>query len=246
MQKINCYDENGNTIDHLVQWDKNQVIYAEQLDNSIPNIHYAVPNLFEGSRLYENTVSSSNNKLAIKIPNELLKSNGRLYVYLYYTSTINTNPSTTKYVIELTIKSKPKPNEYVSEDDENWISISQLETRISNLESKTNKANAGSDVQAVYFVDGQPLPCSYTLNKSVPSDAVFTDTIYKHPTTSGNKHIPSGGSSGQVLKWSSNGTAIWDDDNLPSPTSSDNGKIVSVENGVYSLISIVNSEGVKY
>ena len=33
---------------------------------------------------------------------------------------------------------------------------------------------------------------------------------YTHPDTAGNKHIPSGGSSGQILKWSSNGTAQWD------------------------------------
>ena len=32
---------------------------------------------------------------------------------------------------------------------------------------------------------------------------------YVHPTTSGNKHIPSGGLSGQILKWSADGTAIW-------------------------------------
>lgn len=32
---------------------------------------------------------------------------------------------------------------------------------------------------------------------------------YTHPTTAGNKHIPSGGSSGQVLKYSSSGTATW-------------------------------------
>lgn len=32
---------------------------------------------------------------------------------------------------------------------------------------------------------------------------------YIHPTTSGNKHIPSGGSSDQILKWSADGTAIW-------------------------------------
>lgn len=36
---------------------------------------------------------------------------------------------------------------------------------------------------------------------------------YVHPTTSGNKHIPSGGSSGQVLRWSADGTAVWGDDN---------------------------------
>lgn len=37
---------------------------------------------------------------------------------------------------------------------------------------------------------------------------------YVHPTTSGNKHIPSGGSSGQFLKWSADGTASWS--NLPT------------------------------
>lgn len=33
---------------------------------------------------------------------------------------------------------------------------------------------------------------------------------YVHPTNAGNKHIPSGGASGQILKWSANGTARWD------------------------------------
>lgn len=32
---------------------------------------------------------------------------------------------------------------------------------------------------------------------------------YIHPTTSGNKHIPAGGASGQILKWSADGTAVW-------------------------------------
>ena len=36
---------------------------------------------------------------------------------------------------------------------------------------------------------------------------------YSHPTTSGNKHIPSGGSSGQILRWSADGTAAWGADN---------------------------------
>lgn len=36
-----------------------------------------------------------------------------------------------------------------------------------------------------------------------------TNTTYSHPTTAGNKHIPSGGSSGQILEWSASGTAKW-------------------------------------
>lgn len=36
---------------------------------------------------------------------------------------------------------------------------------------------------------------------------------YTHPTAAGNKHIPAGGASGQILKWSADGTAAWGADN---------------------------------
>ena len=36
-----------------------------------------------------------------------------------------------------------------------------------------------------------------------------TDTVYTHPTSAGNKHIPTGGAAGQFLKYSSSGTATW-------------------------------------
>jgi hypothetical protein len=39
--------------------------------------------------------------------------------------------------------------------------------------------------------------------------ATDTDTVYTHPTSAGNKHIPTGGAAGQFLKYSSSGTAVW-------------------------------------
>lgn len=58
---------------------------------------------------------------------------------------------------------------------------------------------------------------SITLTGSDGSTTSVTDsdtnTVYTHPITSGNKHIPSGGSSGQILRWSADGTAVWDADN---------------------------------
>lgn len=37
------------------------------------------------------------------------------------------------------------------------------------------------------------------------------DTVYTHPSTAGNKHIPTGGATNQILKYSASGTAVWGD-----------------------------------
>lgn len=59
-----------------------------------------------------------------------------------------------------------------------------------------------------------------TLEGSDGSSTSVTDsnTVYTHPTTSGNKHIPAGGSSGQILRWSADGTAAWGADNNTNTT----------------------------
>ena len=44
--------------------------------------------------------------------------------------------------------------------------------------------SAGSATNPIYFANGKPAACTYTLNKSVPSDAKFTDTTYSNVTTS--------------------------------------------------------------
>lgn len=72
----------------------------------------------------------------------------------------------------------------------------------------------------------------HTVNSDVPANAKFTDTTYTHPTTSGNKHIPSGGSSGQILRWSADGTAAWGADNNTTysvATTSANGLMSSTD-----------------
>ena len=54
--------------------------------------------------------------------------------------------------------------------------------------------------------------------RDVATDGTKLDTIatsanlYVHPLTAGYKHIPTGGSAGQVLKYSSSGTAVWGTD----------------------------------
>ena len=65
----------------------------------------------------------------------------------------------------------------------------------------------------------------------VPPD---TNTVYTHPTTSGNKHIPSGGKEGQILRWSSDGTAVWGADN--NTTYSDMKGATSSTAGTHGLV----------
>lgn len=50
-----------------------------------------------------------------------------------------------------------------------------------------------------------------TAEKNKLSGIADNANNYAHPTTSGNKHIPSGGSSGKILGWSADGEAAWVD-----------------------------------
>lgn len=54
---------------------------------------------------------------------------------------------------------------------------------------------------------------------------------YVHPSTAGNKHIPSGGSSGQILRWSADGAATWGDDNNTTYTAATSSALGLVKQG---------------
>lgn len=135
MDRIKCYDVNGNVIEHLVQWDKNQQIYIEDLVSGIvPEVHFGKddnPICYQ----YKNTISSSDGKYIITIPNELLQDSFRLYVYLYYKSN---NTYTTKYYVPILIIAKPKPDGYILEDNIEKVPVTQILTDISELQEDIN------------------------------------------------------------------------------------------------------------
>lgn len=72
-----------------------------------------------------------------------------------------------------------------------------------------------------------------------------------HPTTSGYKHIPSGGSSGQILRWSAVGMldvlSVWDDGTCEVNgycNVSDGGIATKADSG-YRIVKRVNENIVK-
>ena len=63
------------------------------------------------------------------------------------------------------------------------------------------------------FTAGTGITCETTADGTVTitNTVTDTDTVYTHPTTAGNKHIPTGGATDQYLKYDSSGTAVWAD-----------------------------------
>lgn len=57
-----------------------------------------------------------------------------------------------------------------------------------------------------------PAPAAGEQGKYLKGDGTWgtpPDTVYEHPTTAGNNHIPAGGAAGKFLKWLRDGVAEW-------------------------------------
>lgn len=90
------------------------------------------------------------------------------------------------------------------------------------IEAKVSKV-AGKDLSTNDYTDAEKKKLS-----GIDEGA----NKYTHPTTAGNKHIPSGGSSGQILRWGANGQGVWGPDNNTTydvATTSKNGLMSSTD-----------------
>lgn len=81
--------------------------------------------------------------------------------------------------------------------------------------TKATQDSAGQQINTTYIkglsVSGRTI--TYTKGNGATGTITTQDTVYTHPATSGNKHIPAGGASGQILRWSADGAAVWGADN---------------------------------
>lgn len=112
-----------------------------------------------------------------------------------------------------------------------------------NSAVKLDTATAGSATQPVYFTGGKPAACSYTLGKSVPSNAVFTDTTYsvfKGASSSaaggtGLVPAPATGNTGQYLR----GDGTW-----ATPTNTTYGVATTSANGLMTAAMVTKLNGI--
>lgn len=105
--------------------------------------------------------------------------------------------------------------------DQTYAKSSAIPTKVSQLQNDENYLKEHQDISGLATKTELESKVDKELGKGL-SEANYTETEkqklsgiadnannYVHPTTSGNKHIPAGGSSGQILKWSEAGTAVW-------------------------------------
>lgn len=153
MKKIKAYNSSGDYINCITQWDKNQVIYVDDLESgTLPSVQYSPTGYHEDACFgFQSTVSISGGKVRISIPDEMMRYSGKLYLFLLYNNT-------TKYVVELTVHRKPKPEDYeiFASEDELRVALrtyfSDVQTLLRQIEYTTESNN-----QTTVITDAQKI-----------------------------------------------------------------------------------------
>lgn len=120
-------------------------------------------------------------------------------------SDVQPNPVEFKYWVDLS--EDPTGSNVKFYNGSEWVSsglsgdqseeLEQLEGEVNTLKEKVVPVTTSKDGLMI------------SSDKSKLDGIAANANNYSHPTSAGNKHIPAGGSSGQVLKWKANGEAQW-------------------------------------
>ena len=202
-------DTEKSTWNAKVGLDSNGFIPSSVLPSYVDDV---IEGYYNSSKFYKTRSGSSG---SYKYSNEITGETGKIYINLENNKTYRWSGSAYAVISETLALGETSSTAYPGNKGK---ANADAITNIVNGNTKVGKAGNADTVNGL------------TVRTAVPANAKFTDTVYSHPTSSGNKHIPSGGSAGQILRWSADGTAAWGADNNTTysvATSSANGLMSS-------------------
>lgn len=190
---IRCYDQYGNVITRLTQWDINRELRITGYDYTTTPIFHFAHNNDEEALTQIGVVDGEYVK--VSVPNILLQTAERIRVYIY----IHENDiGTTVYKLDIPVDPKPKPNDYVYSDNTEVVLLSELKAELeeaikssqekidakiieidTNVDNKINEMNKLGDAlstRMTEFEDNQPyLPLSEDLDLSTLSSDIIEE-----------------------------------------------------------------------
>ena len=121
MQTIAVYDADGNTLDNLVQWDRDVYVYVEHpdIDDSY-NFHFFNQHMNE-SLVVESYYDGS--KLRVKIPNTLLEES---YAIVGYINITKHSEEKCLYGFRINVIHKPQPSNVVTPGSQDYLKVEEI------------------------------------------------------------------------------------------------------------------------
>lgn len=142
-------------------------------------ISYQIYKTVPSNAVFTDTTYNSGNGITIDSNRKINHSNSAITAKTTYGSTATTASANGGSIIVTDIKYDAYG--HITGSTDRAIKLSQTTYTLAGLMGSTAK---GSATQPVYWTGSAWANTTYTLGKSVPSDAKFTDTVYSLPTAS--------------------------------------------------------------
>ena len=132
-------DKDGNFIHNLTQWDINQKLIIEIVQNisTAPKVHFCNKNS-EKALVVQSTISG--NKIIADIPNILLTEPLNMIAYVYYNNDTANDSWKTIQTIDIPLRKRVKPNDYEYVENVEIIYLSDLMQIVKTLDKEIQEA----------------------------------------------------------------------------------------------------------
>lgn len=146
-----CYDEFGQNILRLTQWDLNRVVTIQDFEyEETPIVHFAHINDEKSLVVTGDDVTLVEGELKVKVPNELLLTSESILMNIFIYDGENNKGINVENIL-LPVQSKPQPNDYVYVDNVDVVELStlklSLQTAITNAQRDVNAAISSLEQQ---------------------------------------------------------------------------------------------------